>query len=122
MVRCGEAQEGGVSQTAQRFCGLKSPIPAYTRIERLPGQITLAVASNGLTVIVQENHVAPVATVRCFVKNTGSAFEGRWLGAGLSHVLEHVVAGGTTTHRSEKEIRRTSVPLAGRPMRSPRPI
>ena len=42
--------------------------------------------------------------MRCFVKNTGSAFEGKNLGAGLSHVLEHVVAGGTTTHRSEKEI------------------
>ena len=48
--------------------------------------------------------MAPVATVRCFVKNTGSAFEGRYLGAGLSHVLEHVVAGGTTIHRTEKEI------------------
>lgn len=78
--------------------------PAYTRTERYPGAVTLAELSNGLTVIVQENHVAPVATVRCFVKNTGSAFEGRHLGAGLSHVLEHVVAGGTTTKRSEKEI------------------
>ena len=48
--------------------------------------------------------MAPVATVRCFVKNTGSAYEGKNLGAGLSHVLEHVVAGGSTTHRTEKEI------------------
>ncbi|GAF67857.1 unnamed protein product, partial [marine sediment metagenome] len=58
----------------------------------------------GLTVIVQENHVAPVATVRGYVNNTGSALEGRHLGAGLSHVLEHVVSGGTTTRRTEKEI------------------
>ena len=76
----------------------------YTRIHRLPKAVTLAHLSNGLTVIVQENHVAPVATVRCYVKNTGSAFEGKWLGAGLSHVLEHVVAGGTTTKRSERQI------------------
>ncbi len=48
--------------------------------------------------------MAPVATVRCFVKNTGSAYEGKNLGAGLSHVLEHVVAGGTTTHRTKEEI------------------
>ena len=42
-----------------------------------PGEnVTLATLDNGLTVIVQENHVAPVATVRCYVKNTGSAFEG----------------------------------------------
>ena len=76
----------------------------YTRMQQLPGSVTLATLSNGLTVIVQENHVAPVTTVRCFVKNTGSAFEGRYLGAGLSHVLEHVVAGGSTTKRGEKEI------------------
>ena len=76
----------------------------YTSVRKLPDQVTLATLENGLTVIVQENHVAPVATVRCFVRNTGSAYEGRHLGAGLSHVLEHVVAGGTTTKRSEKEI------------------
>ena len=78
----------------------------YTSVQRLPDQVTLATLSNGLTVIVQENHVAPVATVRCSVKNTGSAYEGKHLGAGISHVLEHVVAGGSTTHRSEKEIER----------------
>jgi zinc protease len=80
--------------------------PRYTDVRRLPGNVTLAVLENGLTVIVQENHGAPVATVRCCVKNTGSAYEGRYLGAGLSHVLEHVVAGGSTTHRSEEEIRK----------------
>jgi len=82
----------------------KPAVPTYTSINRLPGHITLATLSNGLTVIVQENHSAPVATVRCTVKNTGSAFEGRYLGAGISHVLEHVVSGGTTTRRTEKEI------------------
>jgi zinc protease len=78
--------------------------PRYTSVQRLPDEITLATLSNGLTVIVQENHAAPVATVRCFVKNTGSAYESKNLGAGLSHVLEHVVAGGSTIHRNEKEI------------------
>ena len=79
-------------------------VPGYTNVRQLPGEVTLATLSNGLTVIVQENHVAPVATVRCFVANTGSAFEGRYLGAGISHVLEHVVAGGSTTRRSEQQI------------------
>ncbi len=78
----------------------------YESVRRLSDQVTLAKLSNGLTVIVEENHAAPVATVRCFVKNTGSAYEGKNLGAGLSHVLEHVVSGGTTTHRGEKEIQR----------------
>lgn len=79
-------------------------VPRCDSLLRLPGDVTLATLSNGLTVIVQENHVAPVATVRCFVKNTGSAYEGKNLGAGLSHVLEHVVAGGSTSRRTEKEI------------------
>jgi zinc protease len=69
-----------------------------------PESVTLVELSNGLTVIVQENHTAPVATVRCYVKNTGSISEGESLGAGLSHVLEHVVSGGTTTKRTEREI------------------
>ena len=94
-------------RTARAAAPPKAPgadVPQYTSVRRLPDAVTLATLSNGLTVIVQENHVAPVATVRCYVKNTGSAFEGRYLGAGLSHVLEHVVSGGSTTRRTEKEI------------------
>jgi len=79
---------------------------AYVSLRRLRGGVTLATLANGLTVIVQENHTAPVATVRCYVRYTGSVYEGSHLGAGLSHVLEHVVSGGSTTRRSEKEIER----------------
>src|SRR5262249_342117 len=71
--------------------------PTYVSVRRLDGSTTLGVLSNGLTVIVQENHAAPLATVRCYVKNTGSIYETRWLGAGLSHLVEHLTAGGTTT-------------------------
>lgn len=80
--------------------------PTYTRIQKLGEGVTLGKLSNGLTVLVQENHAAPVATVRCIVKNTGAAYEGRWLGAGLSHLVEHLVAGGATTNRSEEEIQK----------------
>lgn len=83
-----------------------SAVPTYTSVRSLGDAVTLAELSNGLTVIVEENHVAPVATVRCYVRNTGSAFESPYLGAGLSHVLEHVVAGGSTTRRGEAEIER----------------
>jgi zinc protease len=88
-------------------------IPNYTSVRHLPENVTLASLDNGLTVIIQENHTAPVATVRCYVKNTGSAFEGRYLGAGLSHVLEHVVAGGTTVRRGEKEIEKIIASFGG---------
>ena len=94
----GDAEPGGPAPASE------PGTPRCTGLRQLPDAVTLATLSNGLTVIVQENHVAPVVTVRCYVKNTGSAFEGRYLGAGLSHVLEHVVSGGTTTRRTEKQI------------------
>ncbi len=79
---------------------------AFDSIQRLPEAVTLARLSNGLTIVVQENHTAPVATVRCYVRNTGSVFEGCYMGAGISHLVEHVVSGGTTAHRTEAEIER----------------
>jgi zinc protease len=85
----------------------------YTSIQHLSDEVTVAKLSNGLTVIVQENHSAPVATVRCAVRNTGSAYEGKNLGAGLSHVLEHVAAGGSTFNRTEKEIEKIVDTLGG---------
>jgi zinc protease len=85
----------------------------YESQQSLGKGVTKAQLTNGLTVLVQENHAAPVATVRCYVKNTGSAYEGRYLGAGLSHMLEHLVAGGTTTKKPEKEIQRLLDTMGG---------
>lgn len=52
--------------------------------------------SNGLTLIVEEDHNAPVASVQAWC-NTGSIHEGDRMGAGLSHILEHMLFKGTTT-------------------------
>ncbi|HEX8311799.1 MAG TPA: pitrilysin family protein, partial [Chthoniobacteraceae bacterium] len=49
---------------------------------------------NGLGIIVQEDHSAPVASVQAWVE-TGSIHEDRHLGAGLSHILEHMLFKGT---------------------------
>ena len=51
---------------------------------------------NGLTLIVEENHGAPVASVQAWC-NTGSIHEGKLLGAGLSHILEHMLFKGTAS-------------------------
>lgn len=51
---------------------------------------------NGLDIIVQEDHSAPVASVQVWVE-TGSIHEDRLLGAGLSHLLEHMLFKGTKT-------------------------
>jgi zinc protease len=66
------------------------PIPA------IPPGVTLTTLDNGLTVIVREDHSAPVVSAQAW-SMAGSIHEGRWLGAGMSHVLEHMLFKGTTT-------------------------
>ncbi len=51
---------------------------------------------NGLGIIVQEDHSSPVVSVQAWVE-TGSIHEGRHLGAGMSHMLEHMLFKGTKT-------------------------
>jgi len=61
---------------------------------------------NGLTVIVQENHSSPVVNLRCYVR-AGSILEGKYLGSGISHYIEHLMGDGTTTRTMdeiEKEV------------------
>ncbi|MFA6134072.1 MAG: pitrilysin family protein [Phycisphaerae bacterium] len=48
---------------------------------------------NGMTVIVKPYRAVPVVTVRAYVR-TGTLYEGPWLGAGISHLTEHLVASG----------------------------
>ena len=66
---------------------------------------------NGLTVLVLENHAAPVVAVRMYVK-TGSIYEGSFLGAGISHLFEHNLSEGTTT-RTKQEIARDAQSIGG---------
>src|SRR4028118_1856196 len=63
----------------------------------------VAVLDNGLTVIAKRVP-SPVAAVRAYAL-TGGVYGGKWLGGGLSHLLEHLVAGGTTERRTEAENR-----------------
>src|SRR5947207_3094598 len=60
------------------------------------------ILSNGLTIIVQEDRSAPVASVQALCA-TGSINEDQHLGAGLSHILEHMLFKGTRT-RGKNEI------------------
>ncbi len=56
---------------------------------------------NGLTLLVLENHAAPVVAVRAYVK-TGSIYEGEHLGSGISHLFEHVLGEGTKTRSKQQ--------------------
>src|SRR5437667_5424998 len=81
------------SAVSRRRVALKNPaigIPAC------PPGTRLTTLENGLTVIVREDHSAPVVSAQGWCMS-GSIHEGRWLGAGLSHVLEHMLFKGTVT-------------------------
>jgi hypothetical protein len=62
----------------------------------LPPGVKFTTLENGLIIIVREDHSAPVVSAQAWCM-AGSIHEGRWLGAGLSHVLEHMLFKGTTT-------------------------
>ncbi|MHC4982523.1 MAG: M16 family metallopeptidase [Planctomycetota bacterium] len=53
--------------------------------------MTVAKLSNGMTVIVKPTRTAPVVAVRGYVR-AGGLYEREWLGCGLSHLLEHLLA------------------------------
>jgi zinc protease len=65
-------------------------------IPSLPAGVTLTTLDNGLTIIVREDHSAPVVSAQAWCM-AGSIHEGKWLGAGLSHILEHMLFKGTAT-------------------------
>jgi zinc protease len=67
-----------------------APIPA------IPPGVRLTTLDNGLTLIVREDHSAPVVSAQAW-SMAGSIHEGKWLGAGMSHVLEHMLFKGTTS-------------------------
>ncbi|QOV90538.1 M16 family metallopeptidase [Humisphaera borealis] len=72
------------------------------RIVSSPDEV-IAVLSNGTTVICKRVS-SPAVSVRGYCY-TGGVFEGKWLGGGLSHLLEHLVAGGSNEKRTEAENR-----------------
>src|SRR6266404_8233306 len=56
---------------------------------------------NGLGIIIREDHSAPVVCAQAWCMS-GSVHEGRWLGAGMSHVLEHMLFKGTTSRAGNR--------------------
>lgn len=65
-------------------------------IPSIPEGVKLTTLENGLTIIVREDHSAPVVSAQAWCM-AGSIHEDKWLGAGMSHVLEHMLFKGTAT-------------------------
>lgn len=72
-----------------------SPLDATT-LNAIPEGVEIRHFPNGLTLITKEDFSAPVVSAQAWCE-TGSIHEGNWLGAGLSHVLEHMLFKGTST-------------------------
>jgi zinc protease len=82
----GDPLAGADQSGAAESAAFDIPIPPVNaRVWTLP---------NGLTIIVEEDHSAPVASLQAWCE-TGSVDEDRHLGAGLSHILEHMLFKGT---------------------------
>ncbi|PYK36987.1 MAG: hypothetical protein DME60_13025, partial [Verrucomicrobia bacterium] len=79
-----------------------APVDESSVITFPPSSAQKWILPNGLTIIVQEDHSAPVASVQAWCA-TGSIDEDAHLGAGLSHILEHMLFKGTKT-RSTNQI------------------
>ncbi|MGB3120663.1 MAG: insulinase family protein, partial [Verrucomicrobiales bacterium] len=58
---------------------------SHARVHTLP---------NGLELIINEDHSSPVVSLQAWCR-AGSVNEGAWLGAGMSHFLEHMLFKGT---------------------------
>jgi zinc protease len=59
-----------------------------------PVESVVFTLENGLELLVLEDHSAPVASLQAWVR-TGSIHEGRFSGAGISHLVEHLLFKGT---------------------------
>tara|TARA_Y100001933_G_scaffold260966_1_gene314378 strand:+ start:6946 stop:9747 length:2802 start_codon:yes stop_codon:yes gene_type:complete len=73
----------------------------YTILQDRPDRLMVALP-NRMILVAQELHAAPVVTAQVWV-NTGSVYEQEHVGAGLSHFLEHLLAGGSTANRTESQ-------------------
>jgi zinc protease len=70
-------------------------------IPAAPPGVTLHTFDNQLTVIIREDHSAPVVSAQAWCM-AGSIHEGEWMGAGLSHMLEHMLFKGTTSRKGSR--------------------
>jgi zinc protease len=82
-----------IPQAAQQF--------VQRTIASKPGDF-FVVLKNGLTLLVHSQPDAEVVSTQVFVK-AGSILEGKYMGGGLSHYLEHVLSGGSTRSFTEAE-------------------
>ena len=76
-------------------------LSAHGELPAIPAGVRLVTLDNGLTLILREDHSAPVVSAQAWCM-AGSIHEGPWMRAGLSHLLEHMLFKGTTTRPASR--------------------
>lgn len=79
----------------------EKPASSYRCLEQRGDRI-IAVLPNRMIVVAATHPGAAVVSAQVWVK-TGSVYEQEHVGAGLSHFLEHMLAGGSTATRGESQ-------------------
>lgn len=108
---CATHQPADVSQPAVEPTAAEPTAVDAAGPSHRPGFVKRTL-DNGLVILCQENRAAPIAIVQAFVR-AGSIFEDGHMGAGISHYVEHVVSGGSTTTRPEAETQEMLDELGG---------
>ncbi|MBI1926672.1 insulinase family protein, partial [Candidatus Poribacteria bacterium] len=72
------------------------------RVEARHGVPLRMVLDNGMTVVLKALHHVPIVSLQAYLK-VGSIHEGKYLGTGISHFIEHVIDDGTE-RRTRPEI------------------
>lgn len=91
----------GTQPATRAAAAVMMPQPPAQRLLDEPTRRVVKLG-NGLTAILQQNKNAPVVACRVYIK-AGSLTEQEFMGAGISHVLEHLVAGASSQKRQEEE-------------------
>src|SRR6185436_17168173 len=69
--------------------------PSTNAATSIPDDVRFLTLDNGLQIVIREDKSAPVVSAQAWCR-AGSIHEDKWLGAGLSHVLEHMLFKGTS--------------------------
>ncbi len=94
----------GLAAALMIFLMNNAPAGTLDVLRESNARLRRVVLDNGMVCLIKPDASAPVVAVQIWV-GSGSIHEGQWLGAGLSHYMEHMIFKGTST-RGPSEITR----------------
>lgn len=113
MALCVLIPTGYTMETSAHYSQIPESLrPSVKRVLYSKPQDLFVVLDNGLTVLLRQTEGNDLVSAQVFVR-AGSLYEGKFMTAGLSHYLEHVVSGGTTASFTEAEAKKRLQAIGG---------